>query len=79
MDDSAGQGRPDAFQVGDLDHVALLVSDMNRPLRWHQEVLGLEHRYQGLRDGIPTMVCSGRSCIALFPAEGRKIPSAGRS
>jgi catechol-2,3-dioxygenase len=60
MDDSAGQKQSGVFQVGDLDHVALLVNDVNRSLCWYQEVLGLEHRYQGLWDGVPTMVCPRR-------------------
>jgi catechol 2,3-dioxygenase-like lactoylglutathione lyase family enzyme len=73
------KGEPPAgigFQVGELDHVALLVRDVDRSLHWYQEVLGLEHRYQGLWDGVPTMVCSQRSCIALFPA-GSRMPEAG--
>lgn len=56
------------FKVDHLDHVALAVKDLKRSTRWYQEVLGLERRYQEAWGDVPTMLCAGNTCIALFPA-----------
>lgn len=55
------------FKIDHLDHVALAVKDLKRSAQWYQEVLGLERRYQEAWGDVPTMLCAGNTCIALFP------------
>ena len=56
------------FQLEALDHVALLVQDMDRAVKWYQDVFGMERRYQdvwrGARD--PVVMATGNVQIALF-------------
>lgn len=64
------------FQVAAIDHVALLVQDMQRAVQWYQEVLGMQRRYQdvwtGKRD--PVVMAAGNVQIALFlPAQQEQI------
>lgn len=58
------------FQLEQLDHVAMLVSDLERSKQWYCDVLGFEHRFEGLWDGVPVMVGLGDTLIALFPSRG---------
>jgi catechol 2,3-dioxygenase-like lactoylglutathione lyase family enzyme len=59
------------FHVLGLDHVALTVKDPQRSLEWYQRVLGMEQRYQDVWNGPhdPIVVCSGDTCLALFPPD----------
>ncbi|WP_027136682.1 VOC family protein [Gaetbulibacter saemankumensis] len=51
-----------------LDHVAIRVADMEVSAKWYENVLGLQ-RYQLPEWGdFPIFLLSGRSGIALFPA-----------
>ena len=51
-----------------LDHVAIRVKDLNRSTEWYQKVLGLK-KYQLPEWGeFPIFLLSGKSGIALFPA-----------
>lgn len=51
-----------------LDHVAIRVADLNASADWYETVLGLK-RYQLHEWGdYPIFMLSGRSGIALFPA-----------
>lgn len=51
-----------------LDHVAIRVHDLNRSAEWYQNVLGLK-KYQLPEWGeFPIFLLSGKSGIALFPA-----------
>ncbi len=56
------------FKLGDIDHVALTVSDLDKSARWYQETLGLEQRYREAWPKQPVMLCAGNTCIALFKA-----------
>lgn len=56
-----------------LDHVAIRVSDMNASAKWYEKVLGLK-RYQLPKWGnSPIFLLSGKSGIALFPANTADI------
>ena len=59
------------FQSTGLDHIALTVRERERSLEWYQRVLGMERRYQEVWNGPhdPLMVCSGDTCLALFPPD----------
>jgi catechol 2,3-dioxygenase-like lactoylglutathione lyase family enzyme len=59
------------LHVTGLDHIALTVRDRERSLEWYHQVLGMEQRYQEVWSGPddPVMVCSGNTCLALFPPD----------
>ncbi|TMB99400.1 MAG: VOC family protein [Chloroflexi bacterium] len=56
------------FRVQHIDHVAITVSDIARSRDWYREVLGLERRFEDEWGDVPTMMCAGDTCVALFPA-----------
>ena len=56
-----------------LDHVAIRVADMEASAKWYEKVLGLK-RYQLPEWGdFPIFLLSGKSGIALFPANSTDI------
>jgi catechol 2,3-dioxygenase-like lactoylglutathione lyase family enzyme len=56
------------IEIGFLDHVAIRVADMEASALWYEEVLGLK-RYKLPEWGdFPIFMLSGKSGIALFPA-----------
>jgi catechol 2,3-dioxygenase-like lactoylglutathione lyase family enzyme len=57
------------MKIRRLDHVAIPVTDIKRSVRWYQEVLGLERRYEKEWGDYPAMLCAGQdTCVALiFP------------
>ena len=59
------------FKIDQIDHVALTVQDVDRSIRWYQEVLGLERRYQEHWE-IPAFLCAGTTCLALFPTDTKE-------
>lgn len=64
------------FQLEGLDHVALIVRDVERSVRWYQQVLGLTRRYQEVWGDYPAVVCTGNTFLALFPSQSA-APRAG--
>ncbi len=56
-----------------LDHVGLVVSDVNRSIEWYQRVLGLERVYQKVWGNYPAVLVRGGSGVALFPGGGMPI------
>ena len=57
------------FAIECLDHVAILVNDLEVSAKWYQKVLGLK-KYQLPKWGeFPIFMLSGKSGIALFPAK----------
>ena len=52
-----------------IDHVAITVSDLGRSLAWYRDVLGLERRFEEEWGDVPTMMCAGETCVALFPSD----------
>lgn len=58
-----------AFQLEELDHIAITVTDLTRSVAWYRDVLGLEPRHQDLWGEVPTIMYTGSSGVALFPAE----------
>jgi catechol 2,3-dioxygenase len=57
------------MKVQDIDHVAITVSDLERSRDWYRDVLGLERRHEEEWGDVPTMMCAGESCVALFPSD----------
>jgi catechol 2,3-dioxygenase-like lactoylglutathione lyase family enzyme len=57
------------MKVQHIDHVAITVRDLARSLAWYTDVLGLERRFEEDWGDVPTMVCAGDTCVALFPAD----------
>ena len=59
------------FELEGLDHVAFAVADVKRSADWYVEVLGFEHRYQGMWNGVPLFVGKGNTAIAIFPKRSK--------
>jgi catechol 2,3-dioxygenase-like lactoylglutathione lyase family enzyme len=57
------------MKVQHIDHVAITVSDLKRSLAWYRDVLGLERRHEAAWGDVPTMMCAGETCVALFPSD----------
>lgn len=69
------------IKIDHIDHVALNVKDLKLAIKWYQEVLGLERRYQEFWGEVPAMLCAGNTCIAIFPTSTLRrnsIESIGR-
>lgn len=61
------------FEIEFLDHVAIMVADLEASSKWYEKVLGLK-RYQLPKWGeFPIFLLSGKTGIALFPAENKSI------
>lgn len=58
------------MKVQHIDHVAITVSDLERSRDWYRDVLGLERRHEEEWGDVPTMMCAGETCVALFPSDG---------
>jgi catechol 2,3-dioxygenase-like lactoylglutathione lyase family enzyme len=61
------------MKVEQIDHVAITVSDLERSRAWYRDVLGLERRFEDEWGDVPTMMCAGETCVALFPSDVRDI------
>ncbi len=67
------------LQLAGIDHVALAVRDVQRTAQWYIDVLGFEHRLQGMWDGVPVFIGKGTTALALFQAsEPQSCPAADR-
>ncbi len=61
------------IEINFLDHVAIRVADMEASALWYEKVLGLK-RYKFPEWGdFPIFLLSGKSGIALFPANRQDI------
>jgi catechol-2,3-dioxygenase len=56
------------FQMDAIDHVALVVQDIERSMQWYQDVLGMQRRYQDVWTGKhdPVLMTTGNIQVALF-------------
>jgi len=63
------------MELEGIDHVALAVRDVEEAAKWYADVLGLERRYEGMWDGIPTFIGKGNTGIALFPLSSHAGPA----
>ena len=52
-----------------IDHVAITVSDLQRSIAWYRDILGLERRFRDAWGDVPTMMCVGETCVALFVSD----------
>ena len=67
------------MELEGIDHVAMSVRDLDRSAQWYIDVLGFEHRYQEMWDGIPVFIGKGTTSIALFPVRSKEgSASSGR-
>lgn len=55
------------IKVDGLDHVAIAARDVARSMQWYRDVLGLERRHADVWGDLPVMMCSGNTCVAIFP------------
>ena len=67
------------MKVEGIDHVALVVRDVERSIRWYGDVLGLERRYADVWGDVPAFIGAGTTALALFPVrDGEAKPRPGR-
>ena len=59
-----------------LDHVGVLVSDIDRSIEWYQRVLGLERAYEDISGSNPAVLVTNGTGVALFCADGEPAPPA---
>lgn len=57
------------FKINFLDHVAIMVKDMEVSARWYQKVLGLQKYELPEWGAYPIFLLAGKSGIALFPVK----------
>ena len=67
------------MELEGIDHVALIVRDVERSANWYIEVLGFERLHERMWDGIPTFIGKGSTAIALFPIRNNDSKSATRT
>ncbi len=60
-----------SIQIQHIDHLALTVRDIAKSTEWYCDVLGLEHHYQGMWEGVPAMLFIGNTGLALFPTKSK--------
>ena len=58
------------IEIEGIDHVALSVRDVENSARWYIDVLGFEHRWPGMWNGVPIFIGKGTTALALFPLRG---------
>ena len=57
------------FDIEFLDHVAIMVADIDESVKWYKNVLGLK-KYQVSKWGaFPIFMLAGKTGIAIFPAD----------
>ena len=57
------------FNIRFLDHVAIMVSDLENSVKWYVENLGLTKYTKEEWGPYPVFLLAGRSGLALFPAK----------
>jgi catechol 2,3-dioxygenase-like lactoylglutathione lyase family enzyme len=55
------------FQIDFLDHVAILVQDMERSAQWYEEVLGMDRVQPEEWKPFPIFMLAGNTGVAIFP------------
>ena len=58
------------MELDALDHVGLLVSDIDRSIEWYERVLGLERAYEDISGRNPAVLVAKGTGVSLFPDEG---------
>jgi catechol 2,3-dioxygenase-like lactoylglutathione lyase family enzyme len=67
-------------KVEGIDHVALVVRDVERSIRWYADVLGLERLHADVWGDVPAFIGAGTTALALFPVrDGDPKPRPARN
>ena len=61
------------FRIGQIDHVDLLVSDVEASVSWYKEVLGLEELMSFDRN--PVYIGRGAQMLVLYQAPDDAVPA----
>ena len=62
------------FRLQFLDHVALMVRDLQVSAEWYENVLGLTRYRVPEWDPFPVFLLSGKTGVALFPTREGEVP-----
>ncbi len=62
-----------------LDHVGINVADVDRSIRWYQEVLGLVRVHEEAWGDFPAVLEANGSGVALFPSDVTPVIPPARS
>ena len=62
------------IKIEGLDHVAIRVKDLEVSARWYQQILGLKRYDVEVWGPYPIFLLSGKTGIALFPADKKDPP-----
>lgn len=57
------------FQLKQLDHIAIRVSNLEKSAQWYEKTLGLKRIKPKEWGAFPIMMLAGESGVALFPAK----------
>jgi catechol 2,3-dioxygenase-like lactoylglutathione lyase family enzyme len=67
------------FSIENLDHVAILVEDVEKSVQWYKTTLGLQRVLQDIWDNHPAMLFAGNTGVAIFPAKAANLPNPEKS
>jgi catechol 2,3-dioxygenase-like lactoylglutathione lyase family enzyme len=59
-----------------LDHIGINVADVDRSIRWYQDVLGLTRVFEESWGDFPAVLVANGSGVALFPRDDGSPPPA---
>ncbi|MGB0862157.1 MAG: VOC family protein [Saprospiraceae bacterium] len=62
------------FSIENLDHVAILVKNVEKSVQWYEQTLGLQRVLKDVWGNHPAMLFAGNTGIAIFQAKSSNLP-----
>src|SRR5207237_10577840 len=66
---SSPNPRTEGSKYRKIEHRAINVPELERSIAWYVGFRGRERRFQDEWGDVPTMMCAGETCVALFVSE----------